>query len=73
MILIYKDLTLGSMWKHTSGNKYVICQFANCEGDDPTKVEKYPPMVIYQGANGKHWARRADDWHRSMTEVKDND
>ena len=58
--------TIGSVWRHRNGNIYTVLVMANTEGTDPSKFDKYPPMVVYQGQNGKVWARRFDDWHRSM-------
>lgn len=55
-------------WQHHNGCIYKVLTLANTEGDDPTKREKYPPTVVYQGvSNGKTWARRLDRWHGSMT------
>jgi hypothetical protein len=52
----------GSTWEHRgSGNFYTVLHIAN-EPDD----ERYPRMIVYQGTDGRVWARRADDWHRSM-------
>lgn len=53
-------------WRHTNGNKYKVLQLANTDSDN----QRYPLLVIYQGENGKLWARRADEWHRSMTLVQ---
>lgn len=53
--------TPGSTWRHYNGNLYRVIHIANEPDDD-----RYPKMVIYQGVNGRIWARRADDWHRSM-------
>lgn len=53
---------IGSKWRHRNGILYTVLFIAN-ELDDG----RYPLTVVYQGPNGKVWARRADDWHRSMT------
>tara|TARA_R110000868_G_scaffold276926_1_gene536799 strand:- start:463 stop:624 length:162 start_codon:yes stop_codon:yes gene_type:complete len=45
-----------------NGNIYSVILIAN-ESDD----ERYPKTVVYRGLNGKVWARRSDDWHRSMS------
>jgi hypothetical protein len=55
------------VWKHTNGNLYIVELIANNEGDNEIKRQKYPETVVYRGENGKVWARRLDDWHRSMT------
>lgn len=56
---------VGSAWRHKNGNAYRVVAIANdC---DAHFSERYPVTVVYQGENGKMWARRADDWHRSMT------
>ncbi|WP_419900623.1 DUF1653 domain-containing protein [Roseomonas sp. USHLN139] len=52
----------GSTWQHRNGQLYAVLCIAN-EFDEP----RYPKTVVYQGQNGKIWARRFDDWHRSMT------
>lgn len=57
-------------WNHYNGNTYKVIALANTEGDIESKREKYPPIVVYQGSNNKIWARRLDDWHRSMTPYK---
>lgn len=54
----------GSKWQHYNGTPYTVLHIANEPDDD-----RYPLTVVYQGPNGKIWARRADDWHRSMTEL----
>ncbi len=59
-----QEPTPGSVWRHRNGNIYTVLHIAN-EPDD----ERYPRTVVYQGTNGRIWARRADDWHRSMTSV----
>ena len=55
-------ITPGSVWGHMNGNIYSVILIAN-ESDD----ERYPKTVVYRGLNGKVWARRSDDWHRSMS------
>lgn len=59
----------GSFWQHHNGNRYTVLMVTNTEGDDPTKREKYPPTVVYEGQNGKLWSRKLADWHRSMTPI----
>lgn len=54
----------GTCWRHYNGHTYVVMHIANTLDD-----ERYPLTVVYQGANGLVWTRRADDWHRSMTEI----
>lgn len=51
-------------WRHTNGNIYLVLCIAN-EPDE----ERYPKTIVYRGENGKTWARRFDDWYRSMTYV----
>jgi NTP pyrophosphatase (non-canonical NTP hydrolase) len=55
----------GTYWEHTSGAIYQVLFLANLH-DNP----RYPRTVVYQGPNGNLWARRADDWFRSMSPVK---
>jgi hypothetical protein len=54
--------TPGSKWRHYNGTPYTVLHIAN----EPDGA-RYPLTVVYQGPNGMVWARRADDWHRSMT------
>lgn len=64
------EVTPKTVWQHTNGTHYVVELIANNQGDDPSKREKYPPMVIYRTLRSdKFWARRLDDWHRSMTPI----
>lgn len=56
------DIQVGDVWQHTNGNLYTVLHIAN----EPDEL-RYPRTIVYQGPNGKVWARRADDWHRSMT------
>lgn len=55
---------IGSVWKHYNGNEYRVLHIAN----EPDEA-RYPLTVVYIGENDRVWARRADDWHRSMTEI----
>lgn len=54
----------GSTWTHHSGRKYHVLFIANYTNHPR---DGYPPMVIYEGENGRRWAGRLDDWHRRMT------
>lgn len=56
----------GSRWLHTNGNAYYVLTITNKPNE-----ERYPTMIVYQGENGEVWSRRADDWHRSMTQTAD--
>lgn len=61
--------TIGSHWQHRNGNVYVVVALANTRTERP---DEYPVMVVYENiANQAVWCRRADDWHRSMTEIED--
>ena len=54
-----------SVWEHRDGDFYSVLHIAN-----DVDTREYPRMIIYQSAStGTVWATRADDWHRSMTEV----
>jgi hypothetical protein len=56
----------GQRWRHRNGNTYTVLLVANLLDE-----ERYPKTVVYIGGNGRVWARRADDWHRSMTYLED--
>lgn len=54
---------VGSVWLHTNGNRYTVTGRAN---DDSTRAD-YPPVVLYRGEDGRHWAKPLAEWHRSRT------
>jgi hypothetical protein len=57
----------GSLWKHHNGIEYRVITLANTLTERP---DQYPVMVVYENVNtGSVWARRLDDWHRSMSKV----
>ena len=56
----------GTNWVHRNGTVYEVVLLANLPNED-----RYPLTVVYRGPNGALWARRADDWHRSMTSVSE--
>jgi len=59
----------GSIWRHYNGAVYEVLMIAN----DHSDAENYPVMIVYKGfANGRTWARRASEWHRSFT-LEDKD
>jgi hypothetical protein len=54
-----------TLWKHKNGNKYKVLLLANQKSE---RLDEYPVMVIYQNVDTHSvWARRLDDWHRSMS------
>ena len=55
------QLAAGQVWRHRNGNLYTVLHLAN----EPNE-ERYPLTVVYQGRNGKVWARRESDWLRSI-------
>lgn len=57
-----------SRWNHRNGGSYTVLYVANSFASEENK-EKYPETVVYQGTNGKIWARLASDWHRSFSEA----
>lgn len=57
----------GETYKHHNGNEYIVMCIANTEAES----EDYPVMVIYQGHNGKIWAKTVDNFLAKMTKVED--
>ena len=57
-----------SRWQHTNGNTYRVTAITNAHA---TIQQKYPVTVVYEGKNGNVWSRPFSDWHRSMTEIKE--
>lgn len=56
---------IGEIWKHRNGIHYRILHIAN-----DLDTSAYPETIVFEGSNGKVWARHMNDWHRSMTFVK---
>jgi len=57
--------TPGSIWEHKNGNRYTVLCLANESSANP----RYQPVVVYQGDNGRIWARHSSDWHRSFIAI----
>ena len=55
---------VGSVWRHTNGNRYTVVCIAN---ENTERPESYPVTVVYRGDNGRIWCRPISEWHRSMT------
>ena len=58
-----------SSWRHHNGNLYRVIDVANLHSED----HKYPATVHYMDQKGRTWSRSLDDWHKSMTFVKQLD
>lgn len=73
MRVIEPPIEIATWWKHTSGRMYCVLLITNEAdyGNEPGGNGRYPVTVVSYGENGKYWSRRRDDWHRSMTFVKD--
>ena len=66
------EVKAGTFWKHYNGQIYRVLLIAISQGDDPSKRAKYPETVVYEGSDGKTWARPLSDWHRSMTFLRND-
>jgi len=64
-----KPMSIGSLWQHRNGIEYKVIAIANQYANAENQA-RYPVTVIYQGQNGKIWARELSDWSRSFTEVR---
>lgn len=53
---------IGSIYKHHNGNEYTVLQIANTHAES----EDYPITVVYQGNNGKVWAKTLDNFNNKM-------
>lgn len=53
---------IGSRYKHNNGNEYTVLQIANAHAES----EDYPITVVYQGINGKIWAKTLDNFNNKM-------
>lgn len=60
---------VGSMWLHANGSRYTVTGHAN---DDSSRAD-YPPVVLYRGEDGRHWAKPLAEWHRSRTLIAQDD
>lgn len=67
---ILPDILQGNrIWKHSSGRVYYVDKIINTAHPS----DRFPPSVVYTGANGEWWGRRVDDWHRSFTKMTDEE
>lgn len=58
-----------TIWQHWNGINYEVLMIANVTSK---QQDKYPTTVVYQNVINKNvFTRRADDWHRSFTPIKD--
>lgn len=64
------NILINSLWVHTNGNKYTVICIANEYSEN---LIKYPITVVYRGENNRIWSRPLNDWHRSMTLLRDYD
>ena len=63
-----QDVLENSVWSHHSGRVYKVLFFTNGEGE---RAPKYPKTVVYENVdNGNRYSRPLDDWHRSMTLIR---
>lgn len=63
MSAVYELPKIGSMWRHSNGNVYVVTGYTNIYTEQP---DKYPVTVVYEGLNSAVWSRPASDWERSF-------
>ena len=56
---------LQERYLHQNGNEYTVVMLANLDSTRP----EYPITVVYQGANGKIWAKDLDNFNKKMTRV----
>ena len=63
----YKDLKLGSKWRHARGNKYELVCLANTAVDE---TAKFPHLVIYQSlSDGRMWSRGIESFRERFTHM----
>ena len=56
-------IVAGSCWRHHNGFTYIVLAIGN----------DYPDPVVYCNRSGKLFTGRADDWHRRMERIDDDD
>jgi len=61
----------GSKWRHTNGNLYEVLHIANLHADD-TRRHEYPIIVVYQGEDGRIWAKPLEGFLASRTEATEH-
>lgn len=54
-------------WKHHNGIPYTV----KCVANDHSHHPDYPITVVFQGDNGKIWAKTLDNFLAKMTPIKD--
>lgn len=52
-----------SEWVHDNGVPYTVLLVTNLGSSDKTR---FPPMVVYQGRNGRFWSRPLSEWYNCM-------
>lgn len=56
-------LQLGSTWKHTNGNVYILDSISNSD----SYREEYPTLVNYHGTNCEHWSKHIEEFLSKMS------
>lgn len=63
---VYREPSVGDLYKHHNGNEYVVTCRANDDSDRPD----YPVTIVYSGRNGKVWAKTENNFLQKMTFVR---
>lgn len=56
---------LQGRYRHLNGNKYTVIMLANLDSARP----EYPITVVYQGDDGKVWAKDLNNFNKKMSRV----
>lgn len=56
---------LQERYRHLNGNEYTVVMLANLDSARP----EYPITVVYQGGDGKVWAKDLNNFNKKMSRV----
>ena len=57
-----------SLWRHTNGNVYKVLHVANLDAEE-SRMREYPVTVVYQGPDGRIWAKPLEGFLASRTQA----
>lgn len=56
---------LQERYRHLNGNEYTVIMLANLDSARP----EYPITIVYQGCDGKVWAKDLNNFYKKMSRV----
>lgn len=56
---------LQERYRHLNGNEYTVIMLANLDSARP----EYPITIVYQGSDGRVWAKDLNNFYKKMSRV----